>query len=56
MAIENKNKSTEDGEEEDNARQIAPLSAQERKKLDIFLVFLGIGAILLMWFISYKLF
>jgi len=55
MAIENKNKPAEHDEEEP-IHQAAPLSAEERKKMDIFFVFLGIGAILLMWFISYKLF
>ncbi|MEK7104102.1 MAG: hypothetical protein AAB842_01725 [Patescibacteria group bacterium] len=55
MAIENKNKPAEQDDEE-LIHQVAPLSAEERKKMDIFFVFLGIGAILLMWFISYKLF
>lgn len=55
MVIENKDKPTEQDDEE-FAHQIAPLTAQERKKMDIFFVFLGIGAILLMWFISYKIF
>lgn len=55
MATEDKNKSAEQ-DDEGLDHQIAPLTPEERKKMDIFFVFLGIGAILLMWLISYKLF
>lgn len=56
MTTENKNKLIEQDDDEELTHQIAPLTAQERKKMDIFFVFLGIGAILIMWLISSKLF